>query len=218
MKCKQLLALGMSALMLTSLLCACQATAEDTERQNEEQSKTSATEREEKSWEEIFTGLLPSLDTSEDPDWQAKILLSEEGTSVLDGEIHKNGKYAVVLNMKGVSQQIREEVIKERLRFDGYEMSPGQSAVQCGKEYQKRFTELYVEDSEDILSASFATNSLILYASEQEIRKYAKSNEVLSIESADKWLETTKNPVVNFHVEISLDPIDKILEELNQHK
>ena len=177
MKIKQLLSLGMSTLVLVSLLCACQAPAKDSE--SESQVETENTTSPYTSWEELLNSFLPEINTGESVQWEGKI-----SDGVYDGTIHDNGKYLVCLSLIEPPRSIVPQLCEARYQFDGVRMTESEGWMIYQSAFLERFIELYVDNPQDVCSSKSCI-AFGLYASKEEIELYAKCPRVTRVSSGD---------------------------------
>lgn len=134
---------------------------------------------------ELVENILPKPNTKEDTDWQKKI-----NSSVYQGTVYDDNKFLVDIKLKTVYSMCVEKMIIERKNLDGNEMTSKQSQALCQQVHNNRFVEQYVEDVDDIYSFPYNGSACItVYASEDDIERYAKCRQVKSITSADYRVE-----------------------------
>ena len=178
MKPKQMLLLFIGSLLLLFSLSSCQS------------SKTLmidplTSESPKQSLIELTEEILPKPNTKEDPNWQKKI-----NSSVYQGTVYDDNKFLVDIKLKAVYLTHVEEIIIERKNLDGKQMTYEQSQALCQQVYNNRFVKQYVEDTDEIyLFPHNGSSCIAVYASKDDIERYAKCRQVKSITSGDHHIE-----------------------------
>lgn len=204
MKHKHILILSISILTLTSTLCACSASREiETDGITDDVTETQAvseTEDAEKAQEktdqallyELAADFLPEENIEPDPNWQQKI-----DPEIYTSTVYENGKYLVSLSRHSLSDQLQRDLSGQFAEQTGYYPQRLHALSALYERYGDRFADRYIENRADIIYQGSFTSSFILYASAQEIEKYARSPEVLGIyvfvNAELKALEELKN-------------------------
>lgn len=185
MKLKQILTLGMSTLMLTSLLCACQAPAEDSESESQvetqafETGKDIETEKPYASLEELIAGYLSKSGQSTETVWGPEIVPSSVA--------FQKDKPAVCLYLVGFSDQTVSDFMAERQRLDGVEMQSYQAENLLLEALVEKFKQEYIKDPVDFVAHPF-DNVVVVYASAADLEYYASCNLVYAILPAKESL------------------------------
>ena len=187
MKANILLSLLLCTLILTAF-CACSPPAKsETDRLTDEATESQDTpedndaeQAQEKADQallyELAADFLPEETIESDPNWQQKI-----APEIYASEIHENGKYAVYLSRKALPHNAEGKLYVKFSKQTGYFTEAMYARAAVGQRYFDRFAERYIENASDVIYQSHLTGSIILYASAEEIEKYARSYEVLNI-------------------------------------
>lgn len=178
MKPKQMLSLLIGSLLLLIFLSSCQSS-------DPLMIDPLTSEPPKQELVELAENILPKPNTKEDTAWQKKI-----DSSVYQGTVYDDNKFLVDINLKPVYFTYTEEMIIERKKLDGNQMTYEQSQALCQQVYNNRFVEQYVEDADDIYSFPHNGSSCItVYTSEDDIERYAKCRQVKSVTSGDHHIE-----------------------------
>ena len=191
-------------LAFSTLFCACEAQVEGSESGSTTETaiETESFKNQYESWEEYAATLIPPLDSSDDPDWEAKIHYSIDPTiaeevfpplAVLDGKIYENGKYLIQLFLADPAFDLVYKLALTRTDIDPFGPQEGAALRDAEKlidlTYNHWFLEKYVSNMQDICYNYKLSGHLILYASAEDIERYAKCKLVVRMVSADSLLE-----------------------------
>lgn len=136
-------------------------------------------------YESIANRLLSPEDMAEDSNWESKI-----DSNIYQGKIYENGKFVVHLYLSEISDDAVAQFADEVYQYDTTDFSP--YAAKGNLENIKNY-HFYKKSGiyDDYLCC--VSNSFSVYANAEDIERYAKYKEVVSIKSADGLLESWKD-------------------------
>ena len=179
--------------LIAFLLCSCGAPTE-TESETQASAVTETTPEDTKEPDEtqllfeLADSLLPPMDFSRDALPEQKI-----SAEVYEGTVFDGGKYLIYLHRTDLPNDLPETAMREFRKQYGHSVERLEAVEAVHTAYNTRFAARYVTDLSDVLYMGSYTSSFVLYATEEEILKYASCPEVTAILSGDDFLYPSVN-------------------------
>lgn len=182
MKLKTILILLLSTLMLASLLCSCGVPTESETNPPNEEETVSEIPPEPQSLDELIAQFVPPLVDEELEDWKIKLQVSD-----WTNEHYRVDKPLVAIHIRQPDSGTVSKFIKAREQFDGKVMPEYAARNLLEYALATSFREKYIEPSSEFVADRWG-GVLIVYASLEDMERYAACNQVLRIRSGQSYL------------------------------